>query len=76
MAIITHRDPAATITLMIKASDTAIGAVLQQHSNGSWRTLASFVKRVLPAESSYSAFGVELLAVYLAFRHLRHTLEC
>lgn len=37
--------------------------------------LSFFSKRLLPAESRYSTFGRELLAVYLAIRHFRHMLE-
>ena len=48
---------------MTDASDTAVGAVLQQQINDE---LLSFLK---PAETSYSTFDCELLAVYLAIKH-------
>nr|VZI31718.1 unnamed protein product [Spirometra erinaceieuropaei] len=39
------------------------------------RPLAFFSKELLPAETRYSSFGRELLAIYLAVQHFRHFLE-
>ena len=57
------------------ASDHAVGAVLQQLVSGTWRPIAYFSKKLQPAESRYSTFDRELLAVYLAIRHFRHFVE-
>ncbi|BHF77823.1 hypothetical protein SprV_0602093300 [Sparganum proliferum] len=70
-----HPAPEAQLSLMVDASTVAVGAVLQQHLAGSTRPLAFFSKKLLPAETRYSTFGRELLAIYLAVKHFRHLLE-
>ena len=57
------------------ASSTAVGGILQQEIEGEWRPLAYFSKKLQPAETSYSAFDRELLAIYLTIRHFRYFLE-
>nr|VZI03560.1 unnamed protein product [Spirometra erinaceieuropaei] len=57
------------------ASSTAVGASLQQTVRGVLQPLAFFSKKLSPAETRYSVFGRELLAVYLSIRHFRHFLE-
>ena len=57
------------------ASDHAVGAVLQQLINGTWSPIAYFSKKLQPAETRYSTFDRELLAVHLAIRHFRHFVE-
>ncbi|BHF60044.1 hypothetical protein SprV_0100300500 [Sparganum proliferum] len=71
----THPAPEAPLSLMVDASTVAVGAVLQQHINDSTRPLAFFSKKLSPAETRYSTFGRELLAIYLAVKHFRHFLE-
>ena len=65
----------APTCLMTDASDTAVGAVLQQYVNGTWRPISFFSRKMTPAETRYSTFDRELLAVYLAIKHFRHFLE-
>lgn len=57
------------------ASNFAIGAVLQQFKDGYWEPLAFFSKKLQPAEIKYSAFGRELLAIYLAIKQFRYFVE-
>ncbi|BHF70280.1 hypothetical protein SprV_0301333000 [Sparganum proliferum] len=73
--LLTHPAPEAQLSLMVDASTVAVGAVLQQHLAGSIQPLAFFSKKLLPAETRYSTFGRELLAIYLAVKHFRHFLE-
>ena len=73
--LLVHVDPTAPISVAVDASDTAVGAVLQQHVGDEWQPLSFFSKRLQPAECRYSTFGRELLAIYLAIRHFRHSLE-
>ena len=40
-----------------------------------WQPLSFFSKKLTPAETRYSAFDRELLAVYATIRHFRHNLE-
>ncbi|CAH8464717.1 unnamed protein product [Dicrocoelium dendriticum] len=70
-----HFDPNAPLSVAVDASDSAIGAVLQQHTNGDWKPLAFYSRRLQPAELKYSTFSRELLAVYSTVRHFRHVLE-
>ena len=52
-----------------------IGAVLQQQINDEWKPIAFFSKRLKPAETRYSTFDRELLAIYLAIKHFQHFVE-
>ncbi|CAI2737819.1 unnamed protein product [Dicrocoelium dendriticum] len=70
-----HFDPKAPLSVAVDASDTAIGAVLQQFTEGCWKPLAFYSRRLQPAEAKYSTFSRELLAVYSTVRHFRHVLE-
>lgn len=73
--MLTHLIPSAPISIMVDASDFAVGGVLQQHVEDSWKPVAFFSKRLQPAETRYSTFSRELLAIYLTIRHFRHLLE-
>ncbi|CAH8564643.1 unnamed protein product [Dicrocoelium dendriticum] len=75
IALLAHPDTSASLSLTTDASDTAVGAVLQQLIDRRWIPLGFFSKRLQPAESRYSTFGRELLAIYLGIRHFRHYLE-
>ena len=60
---------------MSDASDNAVGAVPQQFINDQWCPVAFFSKKLKPAETKYSTFNRELLAVYLAIKWFRHFVE-
>ncbi len=67
--------PDAQLSLMVHASKTAIGAVLNQ-GEGDHRQLLAFISKALqPSEQRYSTFGQELLAAYLSVKHFRHYAE-
>jgi cleavage and polyadenylation specificity factor subunit 1 len=73
---LSHPDPAAVLSLAVDASNTHVGAVLQQSSPaGGWRPLSFFSRKLSSAEARYSAFDRELLAAYLSIRHFRFLLE-
>ena len=74
-AFLSHPKPEAPTNVMVDASNTDVGAVLQQSIDGEWRPLAYFSKKLAPAETRYSTFDCELLAIYLAIKHFRHFLE-
>ena len=66
----------ADVYLATDASDSAVGAVLQQRMpDGSTQPLGFFSRRLNEGQSKWSVFGRELLAVFLAVRHFRHYLE-
>ena len=73
--LLKHPHPAAPTSLTTDASDLGIGAVLEQKIDGMWQPLAFFSKKFRPAETKYSAFDRELLAVHLSIRHFRYFLE-
>ena len=68
-------NPNAQLSLTVDASNTAVGGVLQQLVDGSWKPLGFFSKALKPAETRYSTFSRELLAVYLNIKHFRYMLE-
>ena len=57
------------------ASESHVGALLQQKWEGPLRPLAFFSVKLDNAQRKYSAFDRELLAVYLGIRHFRWLLE-
>ena len=70
-----HPSPYAPYSLMVVASDLAVGAVLQQHTNNERLPVSFFSRKLKPTETRYSTFCRELLAIYLAIKHFRHFLE-
>ena len=73
--LLSHPKSDAPTCIMTDASDIAVGAALQQQINGEWQPIAYFSKKLKPAETRYSTFDRELLAVYLAIKHFHHFLE-
>ncbi|BHF77907.1 hypothetical protein SprV_0602101700 [Sparganum proliferum] len=68
-------DPHAQLILTTDASNSAVGAVLHQQVNNQLQALAFFSHRLQPAQTRYSTFFRELLAIYLAICHFRQLLE-
>ena len=60
---------------MTDALNIAAGAVLQQLVDNSWQPISYFSRKFSPAETRYSTFDRELLAVYLAVKHFKHFVE-
>ncbi len=73
--LLVHPKPNTLTCVMADASDTAVGAVLQQYVGNRWQPVSFFSRKLKPAEKRYSAFDRELLAVYLAIKHFRYFLE-
>jgi hypothetical protein len=70
-----HPHPQATLSLATDASDTHVGAVLQQKTGGCWQPLAFFSHKLSPTEGRYSTFDRELLAAFQAVKHIRFFLK-
>ena len=70
-----HPQPDAPTSIMTDASDVAVGAVLQQRIARDLQPIAYFSKKLKPAETRYSTFDRELLAMYLSVKHFRHFVE-
>ena len=52
-----------------------VRVVLQQYIDIQWCPIAYFSKKLKPAETMYSTFDRDLLAVYLAIKYFRHFIE-
>lgn len=74
-ALLAHPSHKATLAIFTDASDSAAGAVLQQHVNNSWQPLGYFSKKFSDAQKKYSTYDRELLAIYMAMKHFRKTFE-
>lgn len=59
---------------MVNASDSAMGAVVQQQFQGGCQSLAFFRGRSM-RHRKYSAYDRELWAAYSAVRYFRHAVE-
>jgi hypothetical protein len=70
-----HLDPEAEVNLVTDASNSAVGAVLQQKVAAGWQPPAFFSRKLDSAQLIYSAFDRELLAAYLGLRHFRFQQE-
>ena len=74
-ALLQHPVNNARIAITADASDAAVGASLDQLQNGTWHPIAFFSKKLSSAEKKYAAFDRELLAIYLAVKRFRHSVE-
>lgn len=74
-AMLAHPNSDAKLSMVTDASDTAIGAVLQQLRNGAWEPLSFFSRKLTPTQAKYSPYDRELLAIYKSIQYFRHMLE-
>ena len=73
--LLAYPDTNSPLSLMVDASDGAIGGVVQEFKDNAWQPISFFSRKLLPAEMRYSTFGRELLAVYLTIKHFRYMLD-
>ena len=73
--LLNHPSTTATTCLTVDASDLAVGGVLEQFLNGTWKPLAFFSRKLDRAQKSYSTFDRELLAMYSAIKHFAYFLD-
>lgn len=69
--LLAHPQEEAPLVLATDASDTAVGAALEQVVDGNIQPLAFFSRKLSTAERKYSIYDRELLAIYKALRHLK-----
>ena len=62
-------NPGATLAIFSDAADHAIGAAVKQFVDGAWKPHDFLSKKLSPAESKYTAYDRELLAIYLTIKH-------
>lgn len=73
--MLAHPKSNAELAIYTDASDSAIGAALQQRVGDAWEPLAFFSRRLTSAQRKYSPYDRELLAIYDSIRHFRHMVE-
>ena len=66
---LTFPDPANPLALSCDASDKAIGAVLEEFQEGSWRPVGFWSKHLSKAKQDWSCFRRELLAIQAGIRN-------
>jgi hypothetical protein len=72
---LSHPLPRAVLALAADASNTHVGAVLQQQVGQHWQPLGFFSKKHSKSEVNYSTFDRELLAAVSGIKHFRSRLE-
>lgn len=74
-ATLSHPDPNSELAIMTDASNTSVGAVLQQRRQNVWEPLGYMSKKLTMAQQKYSTYDRELLAIYMAIKHFRKLFE-
>lgn len=72
---LSHPVSNATLALFVDASNTAVGAALQQLINGEYEPLGFYSKKLTDAQKNYSPYDRELLAAYQSVKYFRFMLE-
>lgn len=73
--LLAHPNASADLALHVDASDTCIGAALQQSTPEGYRPLGFFSKRVSATKQRYSTFDRELEAIFQGIRHFKGDIE-
>jgi len=73
--LLIHPSPTARTSITVDASDKMLGGMLEQEFDGIWKPISFYSQKLSKAESKYSAFDRELLAIYANIKHSRHFLE-
>ncbi|UYV63018.1 hypothetical protein LAZ67_2002859 [Cordylochernes scorpioides] len=73
--LLNYPQPNSTLSVLVDASNVAVGGVLQQLNDAAWEPISFFSKKLSPAETKYSAFDRELLAAFLSVKHFSYFLD-
>ena len=73
--LLVHPVPKADLQINTDASTKAIAGAIHQIVDGRPQPLGFFSRRTTPAESRYSVYDLELLAIYSTIVKVRHVLE-
>lgn len=74
--LLVHPNEFAQVRLVTDASDTGIGAVVEQKNNKNiWEPLAFFSRKLSPTQQKYSTYDRELLAIHEAVKYFQYYLE-
>ncbi|GFR15959.1 transposon Ty3-I Gag-Pol polyprotein [Trichonephila clavata] len=74
-ATLNFHSPNQQLSIMVDASDSAIGSVLHTTTSNGQQPLAFYSRKLTPSECKYSKYDRELLAIYATIKHFRHLLE-
>lgn len=74
-SLLAHPLANTTLTLHADASDSSMGAVLEQRENGMWRPLGFYSKKLTDTQKRYSTYDRELLAIYSGLKYFKHLVE-
>jgi len=74
-ALLAHPAEALPLVLSADASDTAIGAALEQICNDKQQPIAFFSRKLNAAQRRYSTYDRELLAVYEAVKYFKEIIQ-
>lgn len=75
VSLLAHPNEGSPLVLCTDASDTAIGAALQQIQEGRRVPLGFYSKKLSEAQKKYSTYDRELYAIYSGVKFFRHMLE-
>ncbi|UYV66080.1 hypothetical protein LAZ67_4000089 [Cordylochernes scorpioides] len=73
--LLNYPQPNSRLSVLVDASNVAVGGVLQQLNDTAWEPISFFSKNLSPAETKYSAFDRELLAAFLFVKHFSYFLD-
>ncbi|UYV76785.1 hypothetical protein LAZ67_14002014 [Cordylochernes scorpioides] len=73
--LLNYPQPNSTLSVLVDASNVAVGGVLQQLNDTAWEPISFFSKKLSPAETKYSAFDRELLAAFLSVKNFSYFLD-
>lgn len=71
----TFLNPDAPLALTCDASNISLGASLEQFEDNKWKPLGFFSRKLSPAETRYSTYDRELLAIFAALKFFKHLVE-
>lgn len=67
--------PNSPLRLTTDASNTSIGASLEQQENNVWKPVGFFSRKLTTTEKKYSTYDRELLAIFAAIKFFEHILD-
>lgn len=73
--LLAHPHENAPLTLSVDASDTCIGGVLHQITNGTQQPLGFYSKKLNESQRNWSAYSRELLAIYKGVKHFQDEID-
>ena len=73
--MLVHPSTTSPLQITFNASDIAIGVAFEQETEGITKPIAFFSRKLNPAQTRYSTYDRELLAIIETIRHFRFFLE-